>query len=314
MINLFKMISVLVVTSLAVGSAWYTATANICPVPLTYKIGKIDQKFNLDQAEAMKRVQSAEKVWEEQMGRELFAYDEAGVLVIDFVYDERQEGTNAERTKQRALEEKRIQMNTLQEEIDSLQDEFNEKSSDYEGQTQSYETRLATYNEKVARYNDQGGAPKEVFEALEAERRALDTKAVELGDDAKTLNKLADTINELGQKSNLFVDEYNREVEAYNKEFGFSKEFTQGDYFDDRINIYEFANQGELEAVLVHELGHALGLEHVDDRSSVMYYLLENSSSSPVLSAADKQAFVALCGDGHEVTHKIRSFIRKVLI
>jgi CxxC motif-containing protein (DUF1111 family) len=56
--------------------------------------------------------------------------------------------------------------------------------------------------------------------------------------------------------------------------------------------------------VLAHELGHALGIGHVDEPGAVMNALLheggelEPGRGRPVaLAAADRAALVALCGD-----------------
>jgi predicted Zn-dependent protease len=74
--------------------------------------------------------------------------------------------------------------------------------------------------------------------------------------------------------------------------------------------MYSFANKDELVAVLAHEFGHALGLDHVEGRSSIMYYLLETTSSFPTLTENDTAAFQELCGDGTEFSNRFRQFIR----
>lgn len=49
------------------------------------------------------------------------------------------------------------------------------------------------------------------------------------------------------------------------------------------------AGQYDFETVLIHELGHALGLGHVSDHSSVMYPTLDAGTANRNLSAADLQ-------------------------
>jgi hypothetical protein len=177
----------------------------------------------------------------------------------------------------------------------------------------AYETRLGAYNRKVSSFNDQGGAPPGQFAALEAERRELDRESAGLQATTGELNTLIANINELGDRGQALVDSYNREVEIFNDNFGFSREFTQGDYQGDRINIYKFSDVQELEQVLAHEFGHALGIDHVDVESSLMYYLLEETNQSPTLSAADSAAFTAVCGTGEEFDQTVRRTIRDFL-
>lgn len=305
---------VALVTSLAVaGTFWYQSTAYICPVPLTYRLGQLDDHFTISREEAVAKLAEAEAAWETKTGRELFQYDEKGTLVVDFVFDDRQAEANSEGAARITLDEKFKETETLQKTIEDLQKEYEEKTKSYEANVASYEIALARHNERVTRYNDQGGAPPNIHADIERERKALDARSAELNTDADTLNKLGQSINALGDKSNQLVTAYNQEVEAYNQEYGFAKEFTQGDYQDGKINIYKFSSSEELVSVLVHEFGHALGIDHVDDDSSVMYYLLKEDSSAPVLTDVDKEAFTAVCGQGDERSAELRRLIREFI-
>ncbi|MEK7461991.1 MAG: M57 family metalloprotease [Patescibacteria group bacterium] len=305
---------VALVTSIAVaGTFWYQSTAYICPAPLTYKLGQLDSHFTISRAEAIAKIAEAERAWEEKTGRELFQYEENGKLVIDFVFDDRQAESNLEGAERNQLDAQFAETETLKKTIEDLQENYKETSETYENNVEAYETALARHNEQVTRYNDQGGAPSDIHADLERERQTLDDRLNKLNADADALNKLAQNINTLGQKSNELIDAYNNQVGAYNEEYGFAKEFTQGDYQDKRINIYKFSTNEELISVLTHELGHALGIEHVADSSAVMYYLLKEGSSSVALNDADIEAFTAVCGTGGEWEFKLRQFIRNIL-
>jgi Matrixin len=302
------------VTSIAVaGTFWYQSTAHICPVPLTYRLGQVDGHFTITREEAVARLAEAEKAWEEKTGRELFQYDEKGTLVVDFVFDDRQAEANIEGATRQSLDAKFAETETLKKTIEDLQKEYEEKAKEYEANVAAYEKALSRHNERVTRLNDQGGAPSDVYADIERERQSLDKRSAELNTDADTLNKLGQNINTLGQKSNELVDAYNKEVELYNAEYGFAKEFTQGDYQDGKIHIYKFSSDQELVSVLTHEFGHALGLDHVDDASSVMYYLLKEDSSVPVLTQADIDAFTMVCGQGNERAAQVRRLIREFI-
>jgi predicted RNase H-like nuclease (RuvC/YqgF family) len=309
----FPYLVALILTLAGAGTFWYKSTAAICPVPLTYRVGQIDSHFNLDIEAAKKHLAKAEAVWEESAGRELFIYDEKATLVVDFIFDERQAEADIEVTEQKALDTKKTENDTLVKTIEDLQKEYDSLSESYKKRVGSYEARLNAYNDKVNSYNDQGGAPGDVFSELEQERVSLNVESKELSKKADELTTLSNKINELSERGNALVEKYNEEVVEYNKKFGYAREFTQGDYQGERINVYKFSDDAELLAVLTHELGHALGLEHVEGESSVMYYLLKDTTSAPVLSKDDEAAFVAQCGTGKEWPHRVRTLIRSLL-
>lgn len=292
---------------------WYQTTAAICPVPLSYRIGEVDESFNLSFEEAKERVERAESEWEEAVNRNLFVYDDSAKFTVNFIFDERQEQSNAEERERRFLDGQLAENEELFAAVEIAQVEYEKLTNSYQTGLASYESRLNEYNQTVQRYNDRGGAPEDEFEALEEERVALEEEAEELESTVAELNKLASRINRLSNEGNRLIDAYNDKVEDYNQTFGLEREFTQGDYQGKEINIYEFSSDNELQAVLLHEFGHALGIGHVEASSSVMYYLLEDVDSTPFFSASDLEAFYSICGSEKQWDQQLRKAIRSLL-
>jgi len=128
--------------------------------------------------------------------------------------------------------------------------------------------------------------------ALEAEAKELQAIQARLDSSVDEINALVVALNRLVVSLNLTAEKYN----AINVARGES--FEEGVYSSDgvsqEIDVYEFSSRSKLARVLTHELGHALGLEHIDDPKAIMYEL--NQGDSEKLAATDLLALQALCG------------------
>ena len=116
---------------------------------------------------------------------------------------------------------------------------------------------------------------------------------------AEQLNELAQDINALVSIINQVASALNLDAARYNNINGERGEvFQQGLYISDgsgqKIDIYQFDSYGQLVRVLTHEMGHALGLDHSEDTTSLMYKL--NESLTEKLSEGDIFAIQEKCG------------------
>jgi len=105
------------------------------------------------------------------------------------------------------------------------------------------------------------------------------------------INALVDQLNVLAKKHNLSVEEYN--ILGASRGETFAGGLYVSDESGETISIYEFENYEKLMRVLAHELGHVLGLEHVEDKEAIMYEL--NRGEAGRASPSDLFALKTLC-------------------
>ena len=306
-------ITIVLMTAVLFGGGYwsYTALAG-CNVPISYRIGTIDERFNMSTDEVRNAVSTAESIWEDGTDRNLFTYDSNGKLVVNFVYDERQALTEEEGSLKAVLDRKEGMSDSVKTQYKELVSQYELLRASYEAKVKVYETKLNVYNKEVADWNTRGGAPKDVFARLESTQESLATEEKRINELSTQLNALVRKINNLGSQGNNLVSDYNSLVSEYNQKFSEGKEFTQGEYQNSVITIYEFTTPTELAIVLAHEMGHVLDINHVEGANSIMYHLMKEQSPTEGLTAADQAAFTQSCGNKGSMADTLR-FLRETL-
>jgi hypothetical protein len=302
----YRFIALLLIASLFGGLFWYQQFEIPCNIPVAYRIGEIDSRFNLSKADAERVMQQAERVWEEPLGAELFELREDGLLSINFIFDDRQQLSQAESELRADIEAKEGMSEEVALQYEKLIAEFRAARTVYENEVVRYEATLRTYNEEVRSWNEQGGAPEAVRAELLKRAEALSAEEAKLEAQARRLNELTDDLNRIGARGNTIIADYNTIVEEYNKQFSTAREFAQGDYTGDAINIYEYQTEEELIIVLAHELGHALSLGHVEGEESIMHYLMDAQGLDIGITPEDVAEYRAQCME--------RGFLERIIL
>jgi myosin heavy subunit len=296
-------------------SGWYYyGEAHPCISPLPYSISKIDERFGLDEETVQKITAEAEAVWEEALGRQLFTYAEDAAFSIDFVYDTRQARSEAAEAEKAELDKQQSTSKSINEEYTKLLAEYDTLKKEYESKVSSYNGRLDKFNTTVASYNQNGGAPADVYEELQRTERSLKNEESNLEAEADKLSQLAKNINDVSARGNELITEYNEGVVEYNQTYTGGEEFTQGEFNGDSIAIFHFKDQTELRNVLIHELGHAIGLPHVEGGESMMYYLMDKQPTTSSLSASDLAALGSVCKPNDSMSTRFHQFFSSLFI
>lgn len=288
----------LMVTVLFSGGYFYYVAQAICPIPLEYSIGEIDESFGITFDEVKLVLAEAESIWEDATGQNLFTYSEDADFTVSFVYDDRQAQTDAEGEFKDKLDTTQNAADALNQTYAQLVEEYDTLQTTYSQKADRYETNITAYNTQVEELNAKGGASPGEYEVLEERKEELAVERAELNELGRQLNSLVAEINKVGDRGNKLIETYNRGVAEYNNTFGHSREFTQGTYSTDgEINIYAFDSKEELRLVLAHELGHAISLDHVANEESIMYFLIGDQPVELEPTEEDMAEYVRICSE-----------------
>lgn len=258
----------------------------ICFVPIKYSIGNVDSKFKISNEEVLQIAKDAEKRWDNTAGKNVLEYDPSAKLKINLVYDQRQADYEKMKEEIEKIDQQSNEVSSFSNHIENLVNE-------YEQDLNSYNSRLKKYNESVSYWNKNGGAPQTQYVQLEIERKALEKEAQSLEKRRLEINKFADIYN-------AQTNDYNDDLSTLKDKIDQNKDkiITQGLYYpsEDKIDVFTFDNSEELRLVLMHELGHAFGIDHSSDENDIMFSILgKQNLSDPKPTQNDLDLFCDKC-------------------
>ena len=276
----------------------FTVTYFPCAQPIGYTLGSFDTRFGLSKDQFLAAINKAEQIWEKPLGKELFVYQPDGNLEINLVYDYRQEATTKLRELGLTISDDKASYETLKAKYKAMEAEYAQKKILFESQLAAFENHKKSYEEKVAYWNERGGVTPKVYAQLEKERMALEAELARLNKTQDELNALIDNINAMITVLNRLAESLNVDAGLYNQTSDDrGEEFEEGFYQNGpngpEITIYQFDSNAKLIRVLTHELGHALGLEHLADPKAIMYRLHQGTNEK--LTENDLAALKTLC-------------------
>lgn len=273
-----------------------------CSDPLELRVGSLDDRFQIDRGTLEGALREVADLWSSALGRPVVVYSEEAELVVDLVYAEEQQLTDSERQFRDRLQSESISIEVMERRFNERENDYERKARRYEEEMKELQTSIDRLNQWVNIHNRNGGFNEDELRQYEYRKASVDKKSEELEKLQLELMRDAETLNRMISDLNRRIEDKNELVDEYNRTFTGERKFTQGAYewnhSGESIQVFQFSSLDELKLVLAHEVGHALGLPHVENPSSVMYYLMGNQKVNGLaLTSEDILALKAVCSE-----------------
>jgi len=260
-----------------------------------YRIGTLDPRFGITREEFRHAIEDASSAW--AIDQKLFAYDPKGKLRINLVYDTRQKITQHVIAVRAGISARMKEADSIEDRILPLKAKFHVLEVSYSDQLASYERARDSFDQEAQRSKSNGGATETEFQNLSGKRQSLRNQHALLEAKRLDLNRSTDDVNELVRKHNALLVRANGEASALNSSGSIGVQFEEGIYIraggKEWIDIFQFENKDSLRVILAHELGHALGMKHNANPSSIMSPLIHTDRLA--LTTEDEDGLKAVC-------------------
>lgn len=269
-----------------------------CASPIKYSLGKIDSRFGLAREDFKDAIVEAEAIWERDVNRDLFTVIDSGELEINLIYDYRQDATRKLASLGLVIKDDKATYDKFKVAYESLLSKVQADRVQLEDQVAVFKKKKAVYEKNMNYWNSNNRISSDEVAWLNALRAELEKDSQNINSFQAMVNSSIDNLNALAEVLNRLAGNLNLSVSRYNT-VGVNRgeEFEEGEFISDAnremINIYEYENDTKLIRVLAHELGHALGIGHVEGKDSIMYKY--NQAVNPSLSTEDLSALKNRC-------------------
>ena len=245
--------------------------------PIFYRVAEVDPRFNLSMQQVIQLTQQAADIWHQETGKQHFIYDPNATFSIHLVYDERQQQSHYRLQNLDQLHQQQQQWEHQNQKLQQDKTDLETKNTLLTIKQTQLAAQFQQYNADVQRFNQQRSSSKFLADQLIQRQQALHQQAKALQQEVNLHNLKAQQINQeinkLNENNQLLVSSAQRFNQVFKPRL-----FHKGNFNGKQIIIYEFSSTDDLRLTLAHEFGHALGLPHTDDPTSLMYPVIQQQN------------------------------------
>lgn len=275
--------------------------SEVCTLEFSYTMGSIDPRFGIYEDEAVQLVEQAVALWASAVDTIHLFYSPDADNTIQFIYDERQKRYDRKLRYQKRMEMEDTRIKSLERQYDRQKRELDRLQAEHDRFTNQTENQIKRFNTWVEEINRSGGFSPDKYREYERKKTSLDELKQKEKQKREFLNRRIDEVNAMRDHVNKEIDARNQMLDYYNTVLGDVPSFASG-FFEKHgnkgiISIYYFKDDQELLVLLAHEIGHALGLDHVPNEKSIMYPTIKKQMQETGirLSKEDIKAIRSLC-------------------
>lgn len=281
-----------------------------CGIPIHVTMGPVDPRFGFDGATVSRALKEAAGLWQDAAVAQMFVWsDHPRAMVVSMQFDQRQYNVNQQRSLRGGIDRDRSQLQSREAALKQWGGRIEAARREHDRLAEAFAQRARAHEADVASWNH--GSPQGRTEArrqaLERESAIIQVMRVELRQAQSELNGDIAAYNRSAREQQQYAEQYRGRIARYNN-LSSPQPIESGRYSYDRergrrIEVFRAGDYNDLVWIFAHELGHAIGLDHLNRPGAVMNELLhdgEIAQSGPArplkLSPVDRQAVAALCG------------------